>query len=402
MGQELQIPDSFKNKAMAKAFAGAGLDAQDDNLAEGIGQSYGVVGYKGKTWSLRIRGERHNILDPATGAPSPYLDAIILGQAKTKSKSFYKQYMPGTSDGDRPICSSIDGITPDADVQQQQSDHCATCPRNVWKNMPNGKKGRECTDYKRLAILILPTQTKPILGTPLIEPVFLRVPPDSLNSLAIMGETMAAQGYHYSSYITRIVFDPNKAHPSMVFRPLQGLTDQEAPVILEVRSDPMVGRITGIETPSGMPTTLLTQTAATGLTAPAAPATQGVGGAQSTASTAASQTATLGTSSSVTAFAQPATPSTQAPAPSASATSTPSATPSTPTQAPGASGGIVDTGFGGATPATQQGAAPTGLGGLAQPDAPLAPAAQTVQDAGEPEDTDAELDARIASLITAK
>jgi hypothetical protein len=32
----------------------------------------------------------------------------------------------------------------------------------------------------------------------------------------------------------------------------------------------------------------------------------------------------------------------------------------------------------------------------------LAPAAQTVQDAGEPEDTDAELDARIASLITAK
>ena len=245
MGQELQLPDSFKNRQMAPAFQ-TKLNAQEDNLAEGIGQSYGVIAYKGKVWSLRYRGERKTVIRPDDGTPSAYLDVIILGQAHGKSKSFYKKYDAATSDGDRPICSSIDGVIPDMDVTTKQSESCALCPRNVWKTDPaTGRKGRECTDYKRLAVLVLPTQTQVLFGQPLLEPVFLRVPPDSLNSLAIMGETMAAQGYHYSSYITRITFDPQKAHPCMQFRPLQGLTDQEAPVILELRDSPIVGRITG-------------------------------------------------------------------------------------------------------------------------------------------------------------
>lgn len=245
MGQELKIPDSFKNFKMPAAFA-AVLNAEQDNLAQGIGQSYGVVGYKGKTWSLRYRGERKNIIRPDDGTPSGHIDVIVLAQAGQKSKSFYKQYDQGTSDGDRPICSSIDGITPDADAQQKQSAACAICPRNVWKQDPNGRRGRECTDYKRLAVLLMPYHTKPIMGgSPLIEPVFLRVPPDSLNSLAIMGETMGNQGFHYSTYITRITFDPQKAHPCMVFTPLQGLTDKEAPTILTLRDDPTTARITG-------------------------------------------------------------------------------------------------------------------------------------------------------------
>jgi hypothetical protein len=94
-------------------------------------------------------------------------------------------------------------------------------------------------------VLVMPTQTKPLFGEPLMEPMFLRVPPDSLNSLAIMGDTMSNQGYHYSTYLTRVSFDPNKAHPCMQFRPLQPLNDQEAEVVLELRSQPLVGRITG-------------------------------------------------------------------------------------------------------------------------------------------------------------
>lgn len=252
MGQELQIPDTFKNKQMSSAFA-AELNAHDDSLAEGIGQSYGVIGYKGKVWSLRVRGQRHNIIRPDDGTPSNFLDVIILDQLKFKSKSYYKKYEPGSSDGERPICSSINGRVPDADVTEKQSETCALCPRNVWKTDPQtGRKGRECTDYKRLAVLILPTQTKPILGEPLMEPAFLRVPPASLNSLAIMGEAMAAQGHHYSSYITRITFDPNKSWPEMVFRPLQGLTDAEAPVILPLRAHPMVARILGEDINGGL------------------------------------------------------------------------------------------------------------------------------------------------------
>lgn len=245
MGQELKIPDSFKNFKMPAAFVAA-LNAVDDSLAKGIGQSYGVIGYKGKTWSLRYRGEKKNIIRPDDGTPSGHIDVIILSSAGQKSKSFYKQYDQGTSDGDRPICSSIDGLVPDQDAQQKQSNACAVCPRNVWKQDASGRRGRECTDYKRLAVLLMPYHTKPIMsGAPLIEPVFLRVPPDSLNSLAIMGETMGNQGFHYSSYITRITFDVQKAHPCMVFTPLQGLTEKEAPTILTLRDDPTTARIIG-------------------------------------------------------------------------------------------------------------------------------------------------------------
>jgi hypothetical protein len=244
MGQELTIPAGFKGPA--QAFAAAGLNAQTDNLTSGIGQSYGVINYKGKVWSLRYRGERKTFIRADDGTPANYLDVIILGQAPSKSKSFYAKYDPNSGDsGERPICSSIDGVLPDDDVTTEQSPTCALCPRNVWKtDATTGRRGRECQDYKRLAVLVLPTQTKLILGSALMEPVFLRVPAASLNSLAILGETMSKQGYHYASYITRITFDPQKSWPEMQFRPVQELTNAEAPVILELMGNMLVERIT--------------------------------------------------------------------------------------------------------------------------------------------------------------
>jgi hypothetical protein len=145
----------------------------------------------------------------------------------------------------------MDSIVPDIDVEQKQSETCALCPRNVRKTDPEtGRRGRECTDYKRLAVLVMPYHTQPLFGQPLLEPMFLRVPPDSLNSLAVMGDTMVTQGYHYSTYLTRITFDPQKAHPSMIFRPVQPLGEEEASVVLEMHQNPQVGRIIGEVAPS--------------------------------------------------------------------------------------------------------------------------------------------------------
>lgn len=372
MGQELVIPDSFKTSVPAKAFAM--LNPNDDSLAEGIGQSYAVIGYKGKVWSLRTRGERHNFIRPDDGTPLSYIDVVILGQAKQKSKSFYKKYDPGTSDGERPICSSIDGIVPDIDVMQKQCDTCALCPRNAWKIDPGtGRKGRECTDYKRLAVLVLPTLTKPILGEPLMEPCFLRVPPASLNSLAIMGETMASQGFHYATYITRISFDPNEAHPKMIFRPLQGLTDAEAPVILELIKDPTVGRITGGDIALGQ--------APTPSLAPAGTASTGIS-TQGTPAPATSVNAAVHSPSVIEASAQPVTQTGGAQA-KTDANPAPSLTTSA----------AVDTGFGAAANQT------AALAPSSPAVQPTTQASAPVSDTGAPEEADSELDARIASLI---
>ena len=266
MGQELQVPDSFKGKAPSQGFAF--LDPTSESLAEGIGQSYGVIGYKGKVWSLRYRGEKHVMVRPDDGTPSAYVDVIILGQARHKSKSYYKKYDPaGGSEGERPICASADGIVPDLDVTAKQCDTCALCPRNVRKPDPTtGQMVRECSDFKRLAVLTLPNVSKALLGEPLMEPVFLRVPAGSLSSLAVLGETMANQGWHFSSFITRITFNPEKSWPEMVFRPLQGLTDNEAPIIKDLRVDPLVERITGGQTSAGPRQIAQQQSVETGLT----------------------------------------------------------------------------------------------------------------------------------------
>jgi hypothetical protein len=236
--------DFFKTSKPAAAFAA--LDPSE-SLAEGIGSSYGVIGYKGKVLTLRLRGEVKVFTRPDDGTPMGYLDVIILRAAKVKAKSYY---LPGTFDeassaGKRPICASIDGVTPDKDVLEKQSDACVLCPRNEWRTDANGKKSRECADYKRLAVLILPSQTTRLLGAPLLEPVFLRIPPASLNDLAVFGETMSGQGWPFSSFVTRISFDQTLSHPKFIFRALQGLGDAEAKVVLGMREEMQAKRITG-------------------------------------------------------------------------------------------------------------------------------------------------------------
>ena len=230
----------------------------DESLAGGIGSAYAIIGYKGKTWSLRYRSENHLFktkvkMDDGsiTEQLARTIDVVILQAAPGKSKSYFPNWEDAS--GDPPLCASLDGIVPDVGVEQQQSETCAGCRRNEWKTLPNGRKGRECTDYKRLAVALMPNATKLMFGEPLMEPVFLRVPPASLNSLALLDQKMGARGlgYHYSSYLTRISFVEVDAkgqpmsYPQMVFYAVRPLTPAELAPIKDLRKDPQCLRITG-------------------------------------------------------------------------------------------------------------------------------------------------------------
>ena len=213
----------------------------DEGLAGGIGTSYGIVNYRGKEWSLRYRGETHQFPRNAENT----IDVVILAAAPGKSKSYFPSWTEGSNDP--PLCASLDGITPDPDVEQKQSETCAACPQNTWQTMPSGRKGRNCQDYKRLAVALLPTATKPMFGEPMLEPVFLRVPPASLNSLALLDQKMGKQGlgYNFSAYLTRISFEAGKPHPQMHFYAVRPLSAAELVPIKELRKDPQCQRITG-------------------------------------------------------------------------------------------------------------------------------------------------------------
>ena len=222
----------------------------DESLAGGIGTAYAIIGYRQGKWSLRYRGETH-LFKRKDGTLADHIDVVILHAAPGKSKSYFENWEDGT--GDPPLCASLDGVVPDVGVEQQQAEACGICPRNEWKTLPNGRKGRECTDYKRLAVALMPNATASMFGEPLLEPVFLRVPPASLNSLALLDQKMGAKGlgYHYSSYLTRISFvqvdgkGQPMSYPQMIFYAVRPLSAPELTPIKDMRKDPQCQRITG-------------------------------------------------------------------------------------------------------------------------------------------------------------
>lgn len=222
----------------------------DESLAGGIGTSYGIVGYKGKTWSLRYRGETH-LFKNAQGELAQAIYVAILHAAPGKSKSYFPNYEDNAKDP--PLCSSLDGVVPDEGVEQQQAEACAICSRNVLKTLPNGRRGKECQDYKRLAVMLMPNATAPMFGEPLLEPVFLRVPPASLNSLGMLEQRMGPKGlgYHFSAYLTKISFvqvdakGQPMAYPQMEFYAVRPFKPDEMVPIKDMRKNPQCQRITG-------------------------------------------------------------------------------------------------------------------------------------------------------------
>lgn len=405
---------AFDNVVPSAAFAG--LNPSDESLADGIGSSYGVVGYKGKVWTLRLRGETHTFTRPDDGSPAAFLDVIILRSASFKSKSYYPKdsFNDDTSGGQRPTCAALDGVNPDSDYAQPQAAACAICPRNEWKEV-NGRKGRECSDYKRLSVLILPSQTKPLLGSSLMEPVFLRVPAASLNDLAILGEAMQKKGFHYSTYITRIGFQLDKPHPQMTFRALQALTDKEAPLVLPMREDANAYRITGEnEVGKPRPAALASSASGNGASQNGARASTAGGGQMQTVQPAAKPATTTTTSPSDDPVAKAKAALAAAEAEAAKKKVAEAEKAKAEALAAAKVAGPVDTGFGEVIPpegkVSNVVAMDTGLGdqsvvevspngsGLAQ--AGVAQSmGDTTQDTGPAEASDGDLDARVAELL---
>ncbi len=233
---------AFDGKAPIKV-----ADPGSDSLSDGIGGGYAIIRFKGSKWALSYNKDTQYFTRVEGGKqyPQPFIDVVILKQSPHLSKTYYPEGSFEAQNADRPSCSSMDGIMPDPGVKEKQADACALCPRNQWYSKPDGKRARDCKDNKRLAVLILPELTKALMGSPLMEPAFLRIPGDSLKALSDMGKVMERKGWHYSSFVTRVEFDITQSHPKMIFTAVQPLTEDEKPVVKPLLDDPMTLRIVG-------------------------------------------------------------------------------------------------------------------------------------------------------------
>lgn len=244
MSTSLVLPNAFGSNSVTARYQGQGI--ANERLGEGISSGYAIVGYKGKVWSIRHSGNEYPLMRDDGDGPRGSIEAVVVKASGVISKVFYENgYTEGSNAS--PDCMSVNGVTPAVSSPKKQAAACVVCPRNQFKPLPNGKKGKECSDSKRLAIVPLDDVTNEAFGGPML----LRVPAASLTTLKVYGDQMAGYGYpYYFTYGTRIAFDPSESYPKFVFSPIRPLTPHELDDIDQMRGNPDINRIVAEDDPA--------------------------------------------------------------------------------------------------------------------------------------------------------
>lgn len=211
---------------------------------QGLQASFATLGYKGKNWRIKYRGEEEILFDDR-GTPLPELNVVIVGVSPHISKNWYgKRY--GEGDSEAPDCFSSDGVFPDMAAKNRQSPSCAACPQNAWGSRitDSGKKAKACQDVRRIAVVPSGDIRNENYGGPML----LRIPPMSLNNLAKFGTDLARMGYQPYMVETKLKFDYSVAYPLITFTPTALLGDAQAAEVLDALEDPLIDRMLQADT----------------------------------------------------------------------------------------------------------------------------------------------------------
>jgi hypothetical protein len=227
--------------AVPAAFASLGNVPDMAGAAQaGLQASFAVIGFRGKNWRLKYRGEEILVKDSVTGAPVPTLDVVIVGVSPAISKQWYdKKFTDG--DDAAPDCFSVNGVHPDASSPKKQCESCAVCPQNIWGSRITeaGKKAKACQDSRRVAVVPLADIANADFGGPMM----LRLPPTSLNGFAAFNKELARFGAQPFMVATQLGFDYELAYPLITFKVMRWLNDEEAPQSIEAFQDPSIERM---------------------------------------------------------------------------------------------------------------------------------------------------------------
>lgn len=221
--------------------------AVSSELAGGVTAGFPIISYRGKVWRIRKAGEEVAYVD-RNGDPIQSIEVVLVKSNKMPSKTYYKgKYKEG--DQSPPTCWSSDGVKPDAGVKEPQHNACATCPRNAWGSRitEDGKKGRECSDVRRMAVVFADELRRKGTDSHLF---LMRVPPASLNPLKDYAEkVLGPAGVEYFAVATRLGFDSQASHPKLTFRVAteddapRFLSEEEYEAVLKLRDSEEAHRI---------------------------------------------------------------------------------------------------------------------------------------------------------------
>lgn len=192
------------NSALAKALAG---NAQGKRLS-----------IKGGVFRLIVGGKEIASIEDRK------LPIVIANAMPHIGRTFYA----GKYSEDQtvaPKCWSADGLKPDPDVTQPESNACASCPQNIKGSGDNDS--RACRYSQRLAVVLANDIEGHVLQ--------LQVPATSLfgkeeggkHPLQSYARLLKSQGVDPDAVVTEMSFDTKAPVPKLFFKPVRYLTQEE-------------------------------------------------------------------------------------------------------------------------------------------------------------------------------
>lgn len=212
--------------------------ADTGDWESGTTGGFPVISTKGKVFTIRRGDETEVVMRPdEEDEPAGSLQVVILKTHHGAAKTYFEGTYEEGSD-DKPTCYSPDGIAPAADAEDRQANKCAICPRNQWGSRitDSGKKAKQCSDVKRLAVAP---------GGQVNDPMLLRVPPTSLKAWDQYVAMLSKRGLTPAHVITKVSFDPTVAHQLLIFKVVDFITEDMVPLLEEALADPNLDAIIG-------------------------------------------------------------------------------------------------------------------------------------------------------------
>lgn len=170
----------------------------------GSGVTYPRISIKASRFRI-VEGDTETLLEQTK------LEVIIVGANPRLSKTWYAKKWSKDAEPAAPDCFSLDGLTPDAESTQPQSDMCATCPQNAWgsKVTDEGQELKACADTKRIAVVAA--------DDPEGSVYLLSVTPAALKNLNQYQKQLTMRGIPPEIVKTVVSFDTDASFPKLQF-----------------------------------------------------------------------------------------------------------------------------------------------------------------------------------------
>ena len=235
-----QLPAFARNRkgpsALAKALAGGGGGGYEHRLS-----------IKGCVFRLVAGGKEIASIEER------HLDVVIVNATPKVGRIFYGVKY-SESESAAPKCQSVDGIKPDAGVNEKQSDNCASCPMNIKGSGDGDTKG--CRYYQRVALVLANDLQGNVLQLTVPSKSLFGKEENGNYPLQAYARWLEAQSIDPDLVVTRIKFDTRESSPKLFFRTVRYLEDAEFGLVqVKAESQDAKDAIANVNKAGAAPTT---------------------------------------------------------------------------------------------------------------------------------------------------